>query len=503
MEYTFDNVTEIIDNASIRGYSCQVEENPLPILQGVFDDMKKEYIRARNVTTEMFISDYGEEEGKTLMTERYPMPINIDELANQAKIIANKYEICGTTLVGKRPGFIVKIPNVRVRVRTYCNLGDYYCWIQKYGIDKLELKIYQAMPNEEGYLIFGGAAYPHPHIAGHNPCLGSFDGVIRNCAGHFNMVGVLSNIKTYLNAYYGRSVYLRHSEFRPYYIHSLPIKLLKKYPGVSINFDSYFNESFRDEPGLAPEYGSKDYENVRNSYVKKYDDNIEKIELKPHEGNFYIQTYNWNNDLSPYFSEIVQKNRLISDRFNIEFYQAYALLINHGKQLNGTPIQFDKKYHEYEEAWTNIRDICIDLRNLVFKVGYENSIVRIKPDETLNQAGNLEREAYNIYQLLYPRENDGIRRMKDMPCDKFWKYIDNFKDIEEFLIPQDNYDERKEEAILRIDEIYPKVMEYRDAFSRKILLTIDKHKRRLQNGLKHTIPTPESNQLSLETLSQD
>ena len=48
MEYTFDNIPEIINNDSIKGYSCVIEEKPLPILQKVFDDMKKVYIRARN-----------------------------------------------------------------------------------------------------------------------------------------------------------------------------------------------------------------------------------------------------------------------------------------------------------------------------------------------------------------------------------------------------------------------------------------------------------------------
>ena len=44
MEYTFDNIGDIVESGSIKGYSCVVEEEPLPILQKVFDDMKKEYI---------------------------------------------------------------------------------------------------------------------------------------------------------------------------------------------------------------------------------------------------------------------------------------------------------------------------------------------------------------------------------------------------------------------------------------------------------------------------
>ena len=500
MEYTFDNIGDIVESGSIKGYSCVVEENPLPVLQGVFDDMKKEYIRARNITTELFIEDYGEEEGLEIMNSRYPKPVNIDELANQAKIIANKYEICGTTLVGKHPGFIVKIPNVRVRVRTYCNLGDYYCWIQKYGIDKFVLKIYQAMPNEEGYLIFGGSTYPHPHIAGPNPCLGSFDGVIKNAAGHFNMVGVLSNIKAYLNSYYGRSVYLRHSEFRPLKMRTLPIELLKKYPANHLNWSDFYNQAFKDDPLLQPEASSDDYLKLNESYCKEYEDNRVLIELKPHECSFYNNTFGWNGGFMAYHSEVVHKVRLVAHKFDIEYYQAFALFMTHGMSMNGNPINFSKKNYDYKVAWEDIRAMCIDGGSLQFKIGY-NRGVTLTPDENMKEAGNLETRAYNIYKLLYPENDEALYRLRDMRCNDFWKYIDKFKSIEEFLIPQDNYDEREQEAVLQIEELYPEVMAYKDAFSRKILIAIDKQKRRIQNGLKHTTPTPESNQLSFETLS--
>ena len=148
MKYTFDNVIEIIDGGKLNRLMCVIDDKPLQSLQFVFDEMKKVYIAARNLRTETILEDYGEIDGIRIMDTRYPKPVNIDELANQARIISNKYEIYGTTLRGKVPGFIVKIPNVRVRVRTYCNLGDYYCWIQKWAIDKFALRIYQAMPNE-------------------------------------------------------------------------------------------------------------------------------------------------------------------------------------------------------------------------------------------------------------------------------------------------------------------------------------------------------------------
>ena len=500
MEYTFDNIGDIVESGSIKGYSCVVEENPLPVLQGVFDDMKKEYIRARNINTEVFISDYGEEEGMEIMNNRYPKPVNIDELANQAKIIANKYEICGTTLVGKHPGFIVKIPNVRVRVRTYCNLGDYYCWIQKYGIDKFVLKIYQAMPNEEGFMVFGGSTYPHPHIAGPNPCLGSFDGVIKNAAGPFNMVGVLSNIKTYLNSYYGRSVYLRHSEFRPLKMRTLPVELLKTYPANHLNWSDYYYQAFKDDPESQPDTSSDEYKKLNDSYNKEYEDKRELLELKPHECSFYNATFGWNSGFMAYHVEIVHKTRLIAHKFDISYYQAFALFMNHGRQLNGNPINFSEKNYDYKVAWEDIRAVCIDGGDLRYRIGYGRG-TSLSPDSTMADAGNLENKAYSIYKLLYPGEDEAMYKFRDMRCNDFWKYVDKFKSIEEFLIPQDNYDEREEEAVLKIEELYPDVMAYKDAFSRKILIALDKQKRRIQNGLKHTKPTPESNQLSFDTLS--
>ena len=501
MEYTFNNVNGILDTMKLNGFSCTVEEKPLPVLQDIFDEMKKEYIRARNVTTNMFLEDYGEEEGMVIMNERYPKPVNIDELANQAKIIANKYEICGTTLMGNNPGFIVKIPNVRVRVRTYCRLGDYYCWIQKFGIDKFILKIYQAMPNEEGYLIFGGSSYPHPHIAGDSPCLGSFESVIKNCAGHFNMVGVLSNIKTYLNSYYGRSVFLRHQEFRPVKVDILPIELLKEYPGIYLNWDGYFDKAFGDDPKLKPEYKSEEYDIMLKSYMDLYSSKIERIELKPHECNFYGHTMKYIGDSNPYFAHIALKIQLMAHKFDIPYFQAYALMMTHGNLINTTSIIWGKRFIEYKDAFEEIKRLCFDHYDETFKVGYTSGII-LRPDTSLNSLG-IDDKAAALYKLAYPRAGEGVYRLLYMTCDRFWKYIDNFKDIEGFLIPQDNYDERKDECILMIEDIYPELMKYRDAFSRKIIITLDKHKRRLQNGLKHTLPNPTSNQLSFDTLSQD
>ena len=200
------------------------------------------------------------------------------------------------------------------------------------------------------------------------------------------------------------------------------------------------------------------------------------------------------------YEHVVLKVHLMTHKFDIPYFQAYSLLMTHGESLNGTPIKWGTKFNEYEDAWLEIKRLCIDHYDENFRIGF--SAGSIYPDESLNSIGLVDK-ATELYKLLYPRQGEGVTRLIQMPCDMFWKYIDKYKDVEEFLIPQDNYDERKDECILMVDDIYPKLMEYKDAYSRKIIITLDKQKRRLQNGLKHTAPTPESNQLSFDTISQD
>ena len=231
MEYTFVSGTSMsLDNgnniswggATLNNLPCKKVDNSLKELQFIFDTMKKNYIKARNSYTANYIDEYGEEEGIRMINERYPKPVNIDELASQARIISKKYEIYGTTSTPDGIGFIFKVPNVRVRCRVYINLGDYYCWVIKKGIDSFILRIYQALPSEKAFtskedcLVYGGSGYPHPHISGHSPCLGGFESPIKVCSGHFNMVGVLTNISKYLNSYYGRSTYQGGSYYKPY-----------------------------------------------------------------------------------------------------------------------------------------------------------------------------------------------------------------------------------------------------------------------------------------------
>tara|TARA_R100000781_G_scaffold9789_1_gene9568 strand:- start:760 stop:2256 length:1497 start_codon:yes stop_codon:yes gene_type:complete len=498
MDYIFNNIPNMTE---LTGYSCVVDEEPLPTLQFVFDEIKKSYVNDRNIRTNLFIEDYGDEQGKKMMDERWPMPVNVNELASQAKIIANKYEICGTTLINKRPGFIVKIPNVRVRVRTYCNLGDYYCWIQKWNIDKFVLKIYQAMPNEEGYMVFGGASYPHPHISGSSPCLGGFEAPIRNAAGHFNMVGILSNINKYLNSYYGRSVFLRHTEFRPIKREILPIDMLKEYNGTSLRFDDWF--MFQKHYSKDIKYGTEEYYDIYDNWKEKYHSKRDTIEIKPHESTYYTVKYrNSDADVRATNRKQILKTLLVQDKFKIDtFWQAYAIFIEAGVSNNKVPITFGKNYVEHEEAFHYMNDTIMKMKDTVYYYGF-SSAKEIRPDDSPDEFG-LFQKVNEIYNLIVPRSGGLVYTYEQMTCKDFWDLLSKFESYEDFLNQPSDHDERKDKAIQLIDKVLPEVYEWHDAYKRKVIINLDKQRRRIANGLKHTIPTPDAHQLSFETLPKD
>ena len=155
-----------------------------------------------------------------------------------------------------------------------------------------------------------------------------------------------------------------------------------------------------------------------------------------------------------------------------------------------------KRYKDVQAGKNFVKNVVTQDDFAVFRKEVKDAGIKLDDTGLISLASKLRR-------LIHPSPNDALYRIADMPCVDFWKYIDNFKDIQEFLIPQDDYDERKDKVLKQIDEIYPELMEWSDSYKRKIIITLDKQKRRLQNGLKHTLPTPTSNQLSFEALSQD
>jgi hypothetical protein len=235
--------------------------------------------------------------------------------------------------------------------------------------------------------------------------------------------------------------------------------------------------------------------------MDKYSEKIEKIEISPSYSNFYSALYGMH-DVQAMYTPIVQQVRMMMHQFDCDdYYQMYALLITHGKSINGTPIVWGKKYHDYDSAWKFMHDTCLGGSNRTYRTGYGSGI-SIVPDIRMRDTTFMPK-VVALERLIWPSENDGVYTVTNKTCKEFWEYISKFKTIEDFLVPQNNHDDRKDEVLAQIDKLYPEVTEWSDAYARKIILTIDKQKRRIQNGLKHTKPASESNQLSFDTVSQD
>jgi hypothetical protein len=462
-------------------------DNPLQELNECFSKMKLQYEEARNELCGNYMDEYGDEEGVNIFAERYPEPINIDTLANQARIITNKYKLCGTTNYNEKYGFIIKIENVRLRVRTYCNMGDYYCWIRKSGIAGFSLNIYQAMPNRKGQLVYGGATYPHPHISGTAPCLGGFESVIKTASGHFNMVGIVNQVKMYLNSYYGRSTYVRISEFRPFNIFTVPLEIMKNMTTKYV--DSFYLKQLSDS---AKEKEPKADKLWIDSHKK-----VTTIEVKPQDGLFYKRTEDRLRQGDANSLYLNSKVVMMSQVYVKEYYQCWSMLTYHAaKMSNNENLKLPKDYrNKYLEMKMDLLEDC----NCWYTMGFGNGD-RIRPDD-VEERDVIIRLFKIIQEKVNPTSSNTLRLFEDMTLSAFYIYLKQYEKFESLENPISNVENRIENVCNLIDHLWPKFIIHTDALKKKVIVKLDKEKRRLINGLNNTQSNSESNQLSFETIS--
>ena len=513
MEYTFDAKRDkkVWNGEDMYGHQYSVMDKPLEALQICFDDMKKAYINARNANTEIFIEDYGQEEGIKIMNDRYPNPVNIDELANQAKILANKYEINAITKSGPANnviGFIVKIPNVRIRCRTYINLGDYYVWFRKWGMNDMKLHIYQAFPNwetfvngnEADYRTYGNSSYPHPHIAGSNPCLGSFEAPIKTCAGHFNIVGVINNVKSYLHAYYYRSVYQKGSYYKSLNTATPSLDMIDKYPGKKFTFENFMQHTdiWKSKGG---DMSTEEYDEARDIWKAEWFDNKHTLELQPNIGWYYSRVLDDSSGNGHWIeNEVAMKVLLVMKRFKLDdYWTAYAALHRHCLLNCPTKSVINKMPQDYIDAYNIMWEHIWNRSERSYNVGFANN--RVRPDET---DSNMVDKFNKIMNIIHPSRNEMWNNVRESTCIDFYEGLKSYKNELEFFTPnEDAENNRLFIAKKMIDNLYPKYMDWRQSYARKIIIILNKEKRRLSNGLNYTKPSAESGQLSFETLSED
>ena len=495
MEYTFQKDVNWDKNELYKLFAEKVEK-PLPVLQELFDEMKKAYISNRNHVHDDYIAEYGEEEGDNIMNDRYPKPVNIDELPNQAKIISKKYELYGTTKWSSVLGFIVKIPNVRVRVRTYIPLGDYYVWIQKYGINELKINVYMAYPSYDNTMLFNCPAYPHPHISGTGPCLGSFEAPIKTSMGHFNIVGALNNITKYLFAYYGRSTFLNGNEFRPVKLHYT--KKLDEFNARRYTLDSWYqaNHGVREVP--------KDkWHETYKEYDEKWGER--KIqEVQYHKMYYYEQAYCDGGYGSFMVNGIhALKILLLQRHFNIDdYYKVAVLYYKHAKIANPTIEVVEELPKEYGAVYVKMLRHIANIEEAKYINGWYGHTDTISSDV---HADVLWPEFRIIKELVSPGTDiDIFKDLKLMTTQEFKQYLKQFKSIDDlFVIKEIDKDAILKDIISKIDIIYPKYCNMRDSFVRKIIINIDKQKRRMLNEINNPISNSNASQLSFETFSED
>ena len=482
----------MIDRENIKGIVVNPPENGLQSLIECFELIKRNYIESKNDICGTYMDEYGDEQGKILFNERYPEPININTLPNQAKIIANKYKICGTTKLNNtnEHGFIFKVENVRLRVRTYCNMGDYYVHVVRYHLSNLRIRIYQAMPNRKGQLVYGASNYPHPHIAGSVPCFGSFESEIKIASGHFNMVSVVNQIKMYLNSYYGRSVYNRISHYRPYKKVVGPMDLLKHLP---TKYADSVDIKWRDTQATLGKLSDKENKIWKGAYKK-----LKYLEVKPQDGEFYRQIDDTSRRETPHNISLGSKAAMIAEKYNKDYYQSWSMFTYHVKNCISNNV-VKLKSTEYKDKYTTM-NMDLNVRSDAwYKIGWRNG-VRIEVDD-LDNRHSLIAKLQRIKDKLEPSTSNGFQMFELLSLSDFYTYLKSYDTFESLEKPINNEKDVLESVHAAIDELWPLYTQHADAFKRKVINKLDKERRRLIHGLNHTQSNTESNQLSFDSLS--
>ena len=497
MEYTYENKNNDW-NGNLEQQVCMKISKPLETLQNVFNEMKKEYINERNELTDGYIEEYGDD-GITMMEERFPKPINIDELTNQAKIISKKYEIYGTTKYGSKIGFLFKIPNVRVRCRTYINLGDYYCWFYKWGMNDMRVEIYQAYEDDNGIKVFNYGQYQHPHISGRSPCLGSYESPIRNCSGHFNIVGLINNVKSYLNSYYGRSVYQAGSYYKPINISVPNLDMIETWKGRSFNFRNYKDYYHKD---FAYRPGDKEYKALIEEWNSKFFDKKHTVTISPNVLWYYLRRYGVGQAYYGADANAATKTMIVLKHFNLDnYWKAFCVLAKYLNNVKNQPSILTKLSDTYQNIYAKMIHHVINYKETEYYIGYGRG--RVTPD-TAESEIMLVKNVSEIKDILQPSSSNVWDRFYLQGANDFYKEISEFKTIEDLHNQEEDRESKRiGKALKLIDETIPKYKEWRDAYSRKIIIHLDKEKRRLTNGLNNIIQNSNANQLSFEAFSRD
>jgi len=148
-------------------------------------------------------------------------------LRNQATYLLKKYKTIehemenvryrnDETTVTKEVRTLVQFKDVICKYRPHLHMGDY--WLDVKVIDEQVTYMFHSfIEPEEGKKQIINAE--HPHLSNGVPCLGSFQGDLATNFKEGNFIQFFSVMKSYLQAYNGRSTYTRGSVYKKQKLH--------------------------------------------------------------------------------------------------------------------------------------------------------------------------------------------------------------------------------------------------------------------------------------------
>ena len=340
----------------------------------------------------------------------------------------------------------VRYENVRVKCRTWYELGTYTCVITLAADNSFRILFYEDSQNIYGREVEVRAS--HPHMQDGKPCWGSFKTPIWNALYAFNYMGALAQIKSYLNAYNGRSTYIN----APYYSKDISLPSREQRAAV-------FETPYVPSPAL-----------MRHRKAFKEDENV--ISFEPTCGNAGIVEMNqW---LGFYYDRGYRNGILIKHVYDffdgqVPIYSCFKIVKeywnknpNHSSVEAGFNYYLDNANRTYSialEAWDNAKEAkdtdMIDKSSAILDIAKRHYVIIRDTKHAYIKSRNLKRGDYFAEKFGISRYHTSLR-LNDDTKKKFYEIEDNLM----FLVSNASYSsvfKPKETALFKhIDKIIDK-----------------------------------------------
>ena len=164
-------------------------------------------------------------ENSTIPTNQPPIPLESQSRLLEKKYIFKKFTIETTRycpeedkdVTNLTEEVLVCFKDIVVKYRPHLHMGDYWLHVQMVNgtpkfkfYHQLKYEYFNSTEDKRRTMVLA----EHPHLSNGVPCLGSHQGDITTAFAEFNFVRFFSQMKLYLQSYYGRSTYHRGTEYK-------------------------------------------------------------------------------------------------------------------------------------------------------------------------------------------------------------------------------------------------------------------------------------------------